>query len=86
MKRKKINEKYLSRLKDVAQQAVNAYESSLQLFNDIRDLASDIKVLVEFYRWNLIVMVACSLMPVLYQFIQRNPEMANNLGMSIFIF
>ena len=78
--------KYLSRLKDVAQRAVNAYESSVQLFYDIRDLASDIKVLVEFYRWNLIVMVACSLMPVLYQFIQRNPEMANNLGMSIFLF
>ena len=49
-------------------------------------MASDIKVLIEFYRWNLIVMVACSLMPILYQFLQRNPEVAHNLGMSIFLF
>ena len=49
-------------------------------------MASDIKVLIEFYQWNLIVMVACSLMPILYQFLQCNPEVAHNLGMSIFLF
>ena len=75
--------KYLFRLKDVAKRIVNTYDSSVQLFSDVKDLASDIKVLIEFYRWNLIIMVACSVMPVLYQFIQRNPEMAHNLGMFI---
>ena len=76
--------KYLFRLKDVAKRIVNTYDSSVQLFYDVRDLASDIKVLIELYRWNLIIMVACSVMPVLYQFIQRNPEVAHNLGMFIF--
>ena len=75
--------KYLFRLKDVAKRIVNTYDSSVQLFSDVKDLASDIKVLIEFYRWNLIIMVACSVMPVLYQFIQRNPEVAHNLGMFI---
>ena len=65
---------------------VKTYDSSIQLFSDIIEIASDIKVLVSYYRWNLVVLVAFGFTPILYEIVQWNPHMANNMGMFVSFF
>ena len=72
---------FLYRLKAVKKRIVKTYQSSVELIFDIIEVASDIKILISYYRWNLVVMVACALSPVVYQMIQQNPENAANKGM-----
>ena len=72
---------FLYRLKAVMKRIVKTYQSSVELISDIIEVASDIKVLVSYNCWNLVVMVACTLSPVVYQMIQQNPENAANMGM-----
>ena len=71
-------------MKGVAKRLVNTYETSVHLFDDIVGILTDIKILVSVYRWNLILMVGFGLMPVIYQIVQRNPHMADNMGMCFF--
>lgn len=75
------SETFLYRLKAVMKRVVKTYHSSVELFSDIIEVVSDIKVLISYYRWNLVVMVACALSPIVYQMIQQNPENAANIGM-----
>ena len=72
---------------------VKTYHSTVQIFHDmyalyddIYGLGEDIKILVHHYQWHLIIMVSCTVMPVLHQLIQRNPEVANEMGMFSFFF
>ena len=77
---------FLCRLKAVMKRVVKTYQSSVELISDIIEVASDIKVLVSYYQWNLVVMVACALSPIVYQMIQQNPENAANIGMFVSFF
>ena len=62
-------------MKAVMKRVVKTYQSSVELISDIIEVASDIKVLVSYYQWNLVVMVACALSPIVYQMIQQNLKM-----------